>query len=53
MRETPCEGEGTYRPSFLMYKSQPDVDQIIMRNAKGEPEYDFVDESGVRHVVWL
>jgi len=40
-------------PVFLMYKSQPDVDQIIMRNAKGEPEYDFVDESGVRHVVWV
>ncbi|HPZ18582.1 MAG TPA: DUF1015 family protein [Fervidobacterium sp.] len=40
-------------PVFLMYKSQPDVDEVIMRNAKGEPEYDFVDESGVRHVVWV
>ena len=40
-------------PVFLMYKSKPDVDELIMRNAKGEPEYDFTDETGVRHIVWV
>lgn len=40
-------------PVFLMYKSKPDVDELIMRNAKGEPEYDFTDETGVRHMVWV
>ncbi|MFN3691898.1 MAG: DUF1015 domain-containing protein [Fervidobacterium sp.] len=40
-------------PVFLMYKSQPHIDELIMRNAKGEPTYDFIDESGVRHIVWV
>lgn len=40
-------------PVFLMYKSRPDVDELIMRNAKGEPEYDFTDETDVRHMLWV
>lgn len=40
-------------PVFLMYKSKPEIDELIIRNAKGEPEYDFIDESGVRHIVWV
>lgn len=40
-------------PVFLMYKSKPHVDELIMRNAKGDPECDFTDESGVRHIVWV
>lgn len=40
-------------PVFLMYKSRPDLDELILSNARGEPEYDFTDESGVRHVLWV
>uniref|UniRef100_A0A7C4VUA6 DUF1015 domain-containing protein n=1 Tax=Fervidobacterium thailandense TaxID=1008305 RepID=A0A7C4VUA6_9BACT len=40
-------------PVFLMYKSRPEIDVLIMKHATGEPEYDFVDESGVRHIVWV
>ncbi|MGQ9856214.1 MAG: DUF1015 domain-containing protein [Fervidobacterium sp.] len=40
-------------PVFLMYKSRPEVDSLIMKHASGEPEYDYTDESGVRHIVWV
>ncbi|MGC8955116.1 MAG: DUF1015 domain-containing protein [Fervidobacterium sp.] len=40
-------------PVFLMYKSKPQIDELIMRNATGTPEYDYTDESGVRHIVWV
>ncbi|ABS59953.1 MULTISPECIES: DUF1015 domain-containing protein [Fervidobacterium] len=40
-------------PVFLMYKSQPEIDHLIMKHATGEPEYDYTDESGVRHIVWV
>ncbi len=40
-------------PVFLMYKSKPEVDSLIMKHASGNPEYDFTDETGVRHVVWI
>ncbi|MCX7653235.1 MAG: DUF1015 family protein [Fervidobacterium sp.] len=40
-------------PVFLMYKSNPEIDNLIFRNAKGQPEYDFVSEAGVRHILWI
>lgn len=40
-------------PVFLMYRSIPELDSLIMEPTKTEPEYDFTDENGVRHTVWL
>ncbi|WP_448376913.1 DUF1015 domain-containing protein [Fervidobacterium sp.] len=40
-------------PVFLMYKSKPEVDSLIMKHTNGAPDYDFTDETGVRHIVWV
>ncbi len=40
-------------PVFLMYKSRPEIDNIILEYADGEPEYDYIDETDVEHIVWV
>lgn len=40
-------------PVFLMYRSIPELDTLIVMSTKELPEYDFVDENGVRHTVWM
>ncbi len=40
-------------PVFLMYKSNDKIDNIILEYANGEPEYDYIDETDVEHIVWV
>ncbi|AEH51373.1 DUF1015 domain-containing protein [Pseudothermotoga thermarum] len=40
-------------PVFLMYRSNESIDKLIIEETNKEPEYDFVDEDGVRQVVYL
>ena len=39
-------------PIFLCYKDSDTLDEIIERETKQAPIYDFVGEDGVRHTVW-
>ena len=39
-------------PVFLTYKENPAVTSLMNDLAKNNPEYDFVDESEVRHTFW-
>ncbi len=38
---------------FLVYRSEESINRIVDRIISGEPEYDFVFENGVRHLVWV
>lgn len=40
-------------PVFLMYRSTEEIDNFIENLAQGEAEYDFVDEDGVRQIVYV
>lgn len=40
-------------PVFLMYRSSEEIDSFIENLARGEAEYDFVDEDGVRQIVYV
>ncbi len=40
-------------PVFLMYRSSDEIDSFIEGLAQGEAEYDFVDEDGVRQIVYV
>ncbi|EKF49848.1 hypothetical protein H17ap60334_03885 [Thermosipho africanus H17ap60334] len=40
-------------PVFLMYRSRPEIDQLIIKHTTKEPEYDYTDESGIHHTLWV
>jgi uncharacterized protein (DUF1015 family) len=40
-------------PIFLTYRENKNISVIIEKQAKNEPEYDFVADDGVRHTVWV
>jgi len=40
-------------PVFLMYRSCEQIDSYIESLAQGQAEYDFVDEDGVRQIVYV
>ncbi|HEY8541941.1 MAG TPA: DUF1015 family protein [Pseudothermotoga sp.] len=40
-------------PVFLMYRSSEEIDRYIENLAQGEAEYDFIDEDGVRQIVYV
>ncbi len=40
-------------PVFLMYKSAEHIDRLIVEESFKEPEYDFVDEDGIRQMVYV
>ncbi|ANQ54019.1 hypothetical protein XJ44_06225 [Thermosipho affectus] len=40
-------------PVFLMYRSIPEVDNLIIKHTSKEPEYDYTDESGIHHILWI
>jgi uncharacterized protein (DUF1015 family) len=42
-----------YEPVFLAYRNNPEIEDIIGRETKNEPDYDFVTEDGVRHTFWV
>ena len=40
-------------PVFLTYNENPALTDLMIEVAKGDPEYNFIDESEVRHTFWL
>lgn len=40
-------------PIFLTYPKVSAIDSIVDKTVKGEPEYDFTSEDGVKHTVWV
>jgi uncharacterized protein (DUF1015 family) len=40
-------------PVFLMYKSLREVNEALEKHSVGVPEYDFTDENGVTHELWV
>ncbi len=39
-------------PIFLAYRSNPQLQEIIIRTKKEQPLYDFASEDGILHRVW-
>ena len=39
-------------PIFLAYRSNPQLQEIIIRTKKEHPLYDFASEDGILHRVW-
>lgn len=40
-------------PIFLSYNGKSDINALIDMWTKKQPEYDFVSEDGIQHVVWV
>ncbi len=40
-------------PVFLTYRAEATIDQLIQQVIAAPPEYDFTDEKGVRHTLWV
>jgi uncharacterized protein (DUF1015 family) len=40
-------------PIFLTYKNVGEIDEIVAEWTKKEPEYNFVSEDGISHIVWV
>ncbi len=40
-------------PIFLAYRSNQAINEVVEQVKKGEPEYDFTSEDGVRHRVFV
>lgn len=40
-------------PIFLTYKNEPEIDEIVREWTRREPEYDFISEDGITHIVWV
>ena len=40
-------------PVFLTYSENPTLTDLMNEVAKGDPEYNFIDDSDIRHTFWL
>lgn len=40
-------------PVFLTYRARPEIDAMVARIVEQPPEYDFVTENSVRHILWV
>ncbi len=40
-------------PIYLTYKNVSEIDKIVIEWTKKEPEYNFVSEDGITHIVWV
>jgi uncharacterized protein (DUF1015 family) len=40
-------------PVFLTYMADPEIDRLIEKVVKSEPEYDFVSQNDIRHTLWV
>ncbi len=40
-------------PIFLTYKNVNEIDEIVTKWTSKEPEYNFVSEDGISHIVWV
>lgn len=40
-------------PIFLTYRNVGEIDEIVAKWTEGEPEYNFVSEDGISHIIWV
>jgi uncharacterized protein (DUF1015 family) len=40
-------------PVFLTYRSNTEIDALILNCVESEPEYDFFDDQNVHHIYWV
>lgn len=40
-------------PIFLTYRAKDEISNIVSKVTDGEPEYNFVSEDGITHIVWV
>jgi uncharacterized protein (DUF1015 family) len=40
-------------PVFYTYRHNPEISTLVAKLAEGEPEYDFITDDGVEHMLWL
>jgi len=40
-------------PVFLTYRAKPEIDALIEAAVQKPPEYDFVADDGIQHVLWV
>ncbi|MFH1652767.1 MAG: DUF1015 family protein [Pseudomonadota bacterium] len=40
-------------PVFLTYYSSSDINEIVNRICKREPEYNFESDDGIEHILWV
>lgn len=40
-------------PIFLTYRSKKEINEIVEAETQKQPEYSFVAEDGVEHIVWV
>lgn len=40
-------------PVFLMYRSKPELDELIIKHTSKTPEYGYVDDTGIHHTLWV
>lgn len=40
-------------PIFLTYRNVAEIDEIVAKWTAKEPEYNFVAEDGISHIVWV
>jgi uncharacterized protein (DUF1015 family) len=40
-------------PIFLTYRAKDEISNIVSKVTAGEPEYNFVSEDGITHIVWV
>ncbi len=45
--------EAQVGPVLSIFRSRPQIRAIFEKIAQGAPEYDFVGERGVRHLMWV
>lgn len=40
-------------PIFLTYKNVGEIDEIVAKWTSKDPEYNFVSEDGISHIIWV
>lgn len=40
-------------PIFLTYRNVGEIDEIVAKYTAEEPEYNFVSEDGISHIIWV
>lgn len=40
-------------PIFLTYRAKDEISNIVNKVTAGEPEYNFISEDGITHIVWV
>ncbi len=40
-------------PIFLTYRNVGEIDEIVAKWTEVEPEYNFISEDGISHIIWV